>query len=207
MHTSVLLIALMGPGAAPAAEAPEAPRWQESYRAARTVGREAGKPLAVFIGSGPSGWEGLTEEGKLTRRLLRLLAENYVCVYVDTSKPAGQRLADAFDVHSGTGLVVSTYDGKDQAFWHAGTMSRSQLEETLQRHAIHRVIRRTERLDRGLYTALVYPEVSTRSVTQTIPAVYTPVINGFVPAAYTIPTMNYAPSFGGFRGGFTSGGC
>src|SRR4051794_11680951 len=77
MHTSLLLVALMGPGAAP--EALEAPMWQGSYTAARTIAQREGKPLAVFIGSGPAGHGRFVEEGKLSAEAQRLLTEHYVC--------------------------------------------------------------------------------------------------------------------------------
>src|SRR5262245_43128176 len=127
MHTSLLLLALTGPGAAPHIAAPDTPRWQDSYSSARKVGREQGKPLAVFIASGSAGWENVTDDGKPSRRSRQLLAEHFVCLHVNSATPEGQRLAEAFNIPSGPGLVVSTRSGDGQAFRHQGTLSRGEL--------------------------------------------------------------------------------
>jgi hypothetical protein len=211
MHTSLVLIALLGPGAAPAVTAaPEAPSWQESYRAAQAAGRERGKPLVIFIGSGPAGWQKLTEERGLTRRSRQLLAEGYVCVYVDQASVEGKKLAEAFEVSSGTGLIVSSRDGDAQAFWYRGTMSQGELEETLQKYTSVTTVRQTETLSRARYTSLTYPDASMRPastyqplVSQTVAAPVS--YSHAAPASYAAPT--YAPpmSFGGFGGGFSGG--
>jgi hypothetical protein len=216
MHTSLVLVALMGPGAAPAVAAPEAPSWQVSYEAARAAGRQRNKPLAVFLGSGPAGWEKLTEEGGLTRRSRQVLAESYVCVYVDQASPAGRKLAQAFEVSSGTGLVVSSLDGDAQAFCYRGTMSQGELDETLRKYASVGSVRQTETLSRARYASLTYPDGSMRPSTPTYQPVVTQVAPttqvsySYAPASYA-PPMNYAPAYyggysGGFGGGFSGGG-
>lgn len=212
MHTSLVLVALMGPGAAPTVTAaPEAPSWQASYEAARAAGRERGKPLVIFIGSGPAGWQKLTEEGGLTRRSRQLLTEGYVCVYVDQASADGRKLAKAFEVSSGTGLVISSRDADSQAFSYRGTMSQGELEETLQKYTSVSAVHQTETLNRARYSSLTYPDASMRPATayqpvvsQTAPAT---VNYGLAPATYAAP-MTYAPpmSFGGFGGGFSGGG-
>src|SRR5207245_3968506 len=68
------------------------------------LGRREGKALAVFIARGPSGWGKVALGGKLPPAALRLLAERYVCVYVDADQPAGRRLAGAFGMKDGPGL-------------------------------------------------------------------------------------------------------
>jgi hypothetical protein len=232
MHTSLVLVALMGPGAAPAVSAPEAPSWQESYRAAREAGRERGKPVAIFIGSGPAGWEKLTEEGGLTRRSRQLLAENYVCCYVDQSSPAGQSLAQVFEISSGPGLIVSTKGGDAQAFWHQGSMTQGEVDETLQNFTAVTAVRQTEKLNRARYSSLSYPDSSMRpavsgvvvSTTSSVNATvtYQPAVSYGVPvtsyptANYAVPMSYAAPSYaaprmaapisyGGYGGGFGGG--
>ncbi|MFO0877779.1 MAG: PT domain-containing protein [Gemmataceae bacterium] len=234
MHTSLLLIALLGPAAAPDAVGSDAPRWQESYRAARDAGRKAEKPLAVFVGQGTKGWEQATEEGKWTRRTRQLLAEHYVCVYVDATSPTGQGLARALEIGSGNGLVLSTRNGEDQAFAHDGKLTRGELEETLQKYASASSIRQTEQLARARYTALTYPDSTMRPVASATPTASTSSV-GTVPQATYQPAYqptyqpayqptyqpayqptyqpSYAPaasygSFGGFSGGGRGGaGC
>jgi hypothetical protein len=231
MHTSLVLVALMGPGAAPAVAAPEAPSWQESYRAAREAGRERGKPVAIFIGSGPAGWEKLTEEGGLTRRSRQLLAESYVCYYVDQSSSAGQNLAQVFEVSSGPGLIISTKGGDAQAFWHRGSMTQGEVDETLQNFTSVTAVRQTEKLNRARYSSLSYPDSSMRpangvvvSTTSSVNAAvtYQPAVNYAAPvtsyptANYAVPASYAAPSYaapgmaapisyGGYGGGFGGG--
>jgi hypothetical protein len=205
MHTSLVLIALMGPGAAPAVAGPEAPSWQDSYRAARAAGRERGKPLAIFIGSGPAGWDKLTGEGGLTAKARQRLADDYVCVYIDRAKPAGQSLAEAFEVGTGAGLVLSTKDQSGQSFWHAGTMSQAELEGALQKFASVTTVTQTEQLSRTRVS--YYPNAGSNASPVTQATAYQPVMS-YAPQAIYAPTYaapaSYAPSYGGF-GGYSGG--
>src|SRR3954470_7725649 len=105
MYTSLLLIALAGPGESTKAADPT-PTWQASYGVACKIGKQQDKPLAVFIGDGPAGWKKVVEGGELSEQARKILADGYVCVYVDRTKPNGSRLAEQFDVPSGPGLVV-----------------------------------------------------------------------------------------------------
>src|SRR5262245_52953008 len=113
MHTSLLLLATLVPGADPENGASEAPKWQASYTAAQTAGREQDRPLAVFVGSGPDGWKKVSDGG-LSAETRKLLADNYVCFYADVSRPQGRRLADALEMSNGSGVVLSTRDGESQ---------------------------------------------------------------------------------------------
>jgi len=196
MHTSLILVALMGPGEMLETPASPTPTWQDSYSEARQLGRQLQKPLAVFIGSGSKGWQNVIEEGKLSSRAQKLLAEKYVCVYVDRTKATGGRLARQFDVPEGSGLILSTQDGEGQAFFHAGQLSTRTLSARLSRHAGGRAVTRTERLAEmtvSYNTASSSPR-SNRSNTSTT--------NG----NYTTYPGNYG-GFGGYTGGFTSGSC
>jgi hypothetical protein len=136
MYTSIVLVALMGPGAAPQTQVSEVPSWQDNYTAARKLGQQENKPLAVFIGRG--------EKGKLTPEVQKLLAENYVCVYVNTDSPKGKRLAKEFEMEQG--LVISSRNGEDQAFSHSGQISTSDLTASLRRYATDYVSISTESL-------------------------------------------------------------
>ena len=60
MYTSLVLVALAG-ASAPVSAGAQDPTWQEDYTTARTLGRQARKPLAVFVGAGPKGWDKLSE--------------------------------------------------------------------------------------------------------------------------------------------------
>lgn len=230
MHTSFLVLALIGPGAAPFSEVSPTPAWQESYRVAQTAGLQQAKPLAVFFGSGADGWEKVTEEKGLTRRARQLLADKFVCCYIDLATADGRKLGEAFEVTTGTGLVVSTKDGDGMAFWHQGDMTRGELEETLAKYSDGRAVRRTEKLDRARYSYDSYPDASMRpqAASTTVPQLVTgttftyqpqvqlqlaaPALAPAAPMYFNQPAMSapmmFAPqaSYGGFRGGFCSGG-
>ena len=102
MYTSIVLVALAG--SLFPASVPESLIWKDDYVAARKFGSKERKPLAVFIGSGPKGWEQRTTEGQLSRDAQELLQTHYVCVYLDTTTEEGRRLARAFQAkHDMTG--------------------------------------------------------------------------------------------------------
>ena len=146
MYTSIVLAALMSPGAAgPQVLVSEKPTWQTDYSAARKEGQEQNKPLAVFIGSGAQGWKKVSRENELTSDALRTLAESYVCVYVDATSPAGKSLADNFSLTQG--LVVSSRDGQTQAFRHSGPIAATDLDTTLRRYSNGHVSLLTETLE------------------------------------------------------------
>jgi hypothetical protein len=145
MYTSVVMVALAGLSAAPQ-EAPPKVSWEASYAVAYQKGQQMNKPLAVLVGSGVEGWQGVSTDKALSARALELLAARYVCVYVDTSKPAGRDLADQLEVRGKAGLVLSTRGGKSQAFSHQGQLTPTDLESALARYASPRRVVRTETL-------------------------------------------------------------
>src|SRR5262245_43392764 len=128
-------IALALVGSVASANIPEAPPWQKDYHSAKVQAKDVQKPLAVFIGSGKDGWSKLTYEDTFDPKLNHLLATRYVCVYADRSTPAGKRLADAFEVTDGTGLVISDKSGSVQAYHHSGELSRTDLTATLEKYS------------------------------------------------------------------------
>src|SRR5829696_6208208 len=116
MHTSVGLLALAGYLVAPSA-APDS-LWLTDYGAAQRKCLQQEKPLAVIIGSGQNGFNRLLKEGNLKNDVRATLAANYVCLYVDASRPENRGLVKDFDIHSGVGLVVSDRRGEYQVFSH-----------------------------------------------------------------------------------------
>jgi hypothetical protein len=137
MHASIMLVALVAPPAALEVQQAEGPAWQPTYTAARELGRKEHKPLAVVFGSGEKGWESLTQDNHLSPAVQKLLADNYVCTYVDSSTQRGQRLANAFALSQG--LVLSTSDGEVQAFRHSGRIDNRDLVAALRRHGTEAV--------------------------------------------------------------------
>jgi hypothetical protein len=133
MYTTAALFALSGLLAA--APVSESPTWLTDYSKARKEGESKHKPLAVFLGSGPLGWNAISESGTLDRESKRLLAKRYVCVYVDMGKRAGKDLAADFEMRESPGLIISDVSGTIQAFRHEGDLSAEKLGLYLERYA------------------------------------------------------------------------
>jgi hypothetical protein len=141
MTNSLVLFALSG---ALAAATTETPAWHTDYGRARQLGRATGRPLVVVVGSGQEGWGQLSKDGKLGQEVNRLLAANYVCVYVNAAETKGQTLAAALEI-TGPGLVISDRSGEVQALHHQGSLPETTLAEQLRRHADPtRVVQHTE---------------------------------------------------------------
>jgi hypothetical protein len=132
MFTPTLIIALAGYFASATLESPA---WQADYGSAQRLGKEGYKPLAVFIGSGKAGWNQISREGQLAKDVNRMLAKNYVCVYVDAERETGKQLALEFRVPKGPGLILSDHSGNHQAFFHRGDLTNEQLSRYLSRYA------------------------------------------------------------------------
>jgi hypothetical protein len=111
------------------------PGWNADYGQALVRAEAAQKPLAVFIGSGANGWKAVSAEGELGLEVCRLLAEHYVCVYVDASQPAQQALVQSFEAGGSPLVVLSSRNRAYQAYRHSGPVTRAGLAEALQRHA------------------------------------------------------------------------
>jgi hypothetical protein len=129
MYTSFLSLSLL---LAPLANS--TPAWQPSYAVAMDVGQKHGKPVAVFVGSGPKGISGLVKEGELPEEAHRLLAERYVCVYVDETN-GGKKLARDLGITQGKGMVISDRSGTYQAYHHDGQLSQGVLASRLRQYA------------------------------------------------------------------------
>ncbi len=123
-------------------QATTTPTWNASYVQAQE--QAAGKkPLAVVFGSGQDGWTKLvrSEESK------KLLSEQYVCVYVDTSSEAGKKLAGSFAINNATGVVLSSRTGSVQAFWHDGELADASLVRSLRKFGDPNVVVNTTERD------------------------------------------------------------
>jgi hypothetical protein len=187
MYTSLGLVALAGFFLAPS---PETPAWRHSYHQAREEGQRTGKPLAVVIGSGQQGYEALADEGQLSPMVRKLLAAKYVPVYVDVKTSAGRRLAQAFAISEGTGIVLSDRSGELQAFYHDGALADADLVYYLRRFAEPgRVVQTTEQVP-SEQTSSYPPQADPSAGSSAQP---------YAPPSSAAPVM-----FGGFGGG---GGC
>jgi hypothetical protein len=133
MCTSIVLVALTG--SLVASSGYDSLTWQRDYAEARKMGQTEKKPLAVFIGNGAGGQEKVCKDGKLSPDVEKLLADSYVCVYVDASTPEGQKIASAFSNTKGMGLVLSDRTGEMQAFSHEGDLSAADMNRWVKHFA------------------------------------------------------------------------
>jgi hypothetical protein len=118
----------------PAVGLANAPSWQTDYTAAQERAIAVQKPLAVVFGPGENGWQQIGG-GKLPAEAAQMLSDKYVCVFVDTSTPAGKEMATKFEIAGSVGLVISDRTGSKQAFWHQGTLPADTLASYLSRYA------------------------------------------------------------------------
>ena len=144
MYTSVLLVALSS-GFACGELIPSRSLWLNDYSLALERGLAQARPLAVFFGTGDTGWGKINKEGSLSKEGELLLQSHYVCLYVDMSKKPGQELAQAFAISHAVGLVISDQSGKLQAFCHSGDLKSADLDRYLRRYAdANRLVATTE---------------------------------------------------------------
>ena len=206
MHTSLILVALLGPAETLGTQK-QTSTWQDSYSTARQMGRQERKPLAVFIGTGSTGWKKVAEAGHLSDKAKQVLTEGYICLYVDRTQPGGDRMAESFDVPSGPGLVLSSRDGESQAFFHHGRLRADNLEARLAKYAGAETIIRTEMLVDQRLSFAYDPISSSRPSTSYSNA---PMMQTYSSPSYSSPSYA-SPSYGGYSGGFsgarTSGNC
>src|SRR5437763_9575547 len=115
MYTALALVALT------VGNLSSSPLWLHDYKAAQAQVSSAHKPMAVFVGSGQAGYQSAVRDG-FDPAISKLLAEKFVCLYVDTSTAQGKKLATAFQVGA-RGVVLSDRTGLTQSYSAAGTIS------------------------------------------------------------------------------------
>jgi hypothetical protein len=133
MYSALTFIAL-GTWLNPASESIE-PKWRSSYTKALQEAKDLERPLVVVIGAGRRGWDQVSADGELDGDIQRILARHYVCVYLDTQKKADRRLAAAFEIPKGPGIVISAPSASIQAFRHHGEIENIELADYLRRYA------------------------------------------------------------------------
>jgi hypothetical protein len=177
MYTSIVLVALAGSSIS--AAVPVSLDFRSDYVTARKMGKSDRKPLAVFIGSGPKGWEQRTTDGQLSQDVQQLLQAHYVCVYVDTATDDGKRLARDFAMDEG--LVLSDAQGENQAFRYASKLSNSDLERQLKKYS-------------DPARVVVHTDTQLREDVRYYPAEAAPAAPAYYPAPYIIQSSGYCPS-------------
>jgi hypothetical protein len=144
MYASILMLTLAA-GQAPTTDGPS-PDWKSDYAAASKECKAAHKPLAVFVGKGADGAAQVCDSGRFGPETRKLLADKYVCLYVDRATPAGQKLATDLELaNDGPGLVISDSTGALQALRRKGQLTAGTLVEHLRTFSDpERVVTRTD---------------------------------------------------------------
>ena len=127
MNTSIIALALSA--------ACLTPSWRASYSQAQQDAAQQRKPMVIVFGSGPSGWTKIVRDQSPSVEVNKLMAEQYVCVYVDTSTQEGTKLAKSFQIGGPVGMVISDRAGSTQAFWHQGDLPHQSAVHYLQKYA------------------------------------------------------------------------
>ena len=135
MYTSIGLLAFAGLwNAAGFASLPEV-AWKRSYSDAYVEGQKAKKPLAVIMGAGPNGYQKVIQEGTFTSDIRKILANEFIPVYLDADKADDLRLIRSLGITSNQGIVLSNRTCDLQAFFHDGSLSEAELTRQLWRSA------------------------------------------------------------------------
>ncbi len=136
MRTSVgffalasLLVAFAGPVSA------QELAWRNSYLEAREHGQKVKKPLAVFVGVGPTGFQQIVQDGSFSSDVRKALANEYIPVYLDADKAEHKRLIQELGISTRKGVVLSDRAGDTQAFFYDGTLSEVELTRQLRHFA------------------------------------------------------------------------
>ena len=94
------------------------------------MGTAQKKPMLIVFGNGTNALN-----KNATPEVAKLLAEHYVCVFIDTAQPAGRNLAQSCDIASGIGFVISDRKCESQAYWHQGDMANENIVHHLKKYA------------------------------------------------------------------------
>src|SRR5262249_8144700 len=133
MYSSLTIIAL-GTWLTLASESIE-PKWMSSYTEALQEAKDLERPLVVVIGAGSQGGRHVSADAELDSVIQLLPRRHYVWLYLDTEKKIDRRLAAAFEIPKGPGIVISAPSGNIQAFRHHGEIDNNELADYLRRYA------------------------------------------------------------------------
>jgi hypothetical protein len=136
--------------------------WQPTYLQGQKVSADTKKPLAVAFGSGANGWTKVVRDAAPSAEVTQVLAKEYVCVFVDTATPDGQKLAQDFSIMQGPGIVLSDRTGTKQAFWHQGDMTNQSIAGYLTKYADPQIVVRSTETPSAARTSY-YPAMEAES--------------------------------------------
>jgi hypothetical protein len=114
------------------------PVWHGEYGLALRQAEATGRPVAVVIGRGKNGSSMIAKEGELGAEVRKLLAESYICLYIDAAQ-AERELVDSFEAAVMPTLVLSDRSRAYQAFRHLGVLDNAELAQVLQKYRSHEI--------------------------------------------------------------------
>lgn len=127
--------------------------WRSSYQEARDHGQKVKKPLAVFVGAGQAGFRQIVQDGSFSSDVRKILASEYIPVYLDADRADHKRLIQELGISSRKGVVLSDRAGDTQAFFHDGALSETELTRQLRYFAApDLVVRSTATTSSGRYS-------------------------------------------------------
>jgi hypothetical protein len=153
----------------------------------------------VIFGSGSNGCDKLCRDGEMSEEVEKKLGDNYVCVYVDVTTPAGKKLASEFAITRGVGMVLSDRTCNLQAFHHDGDISKADLDRWVTRFADPNVTVRSTMTNDSAQVSMYPPDGSSTGST----------LGGYAPIGFGYQGSfggGYAPAFGGGCPGGNCGG-
>ncbi len=114
---------------------PDQQLWMRNYTAGLKKANVDHKPLVVVVGTGQNGFDKVVREGKLDDQTRQLLADKYVCVFIDGSQAAQANVLKDLSIATGQGIVISDSKGQWMAFHHDGTLAQADLQKYLRQFA------------------------------------------------------------------------
>ncbi len=132
--------------------------WKATYQEGRSHGQKVKKPLAVIVGAGKTGYQKLIQDGSLTSDVRKILANEYIPVYLDSEKAENKRLIADLGITLGKGIVLSNREGNTQAFFHDGTISEGDLTRQLKHFADPTLVVQTT-VTLSTYQSSFYPSL------------------------------------------------
>lgn len=168
----------------PPAKQPAVPplAWQTDYSQALGMAAAQKKPIAMVFGMGPTGSAAMLGAAP-SAECMQLLADKYICVYVDMATPMGKKLAQECSITADSGMIISDRVGATQVFWHQGALAHDTMVRCLTRYCDPQVTVRTTETASTVRTSF-YPTSFTSTESDA----------GYTSSGMSITGASYCPS-------------
>ncbi|HMP00910.1 MAG TPA: hypothetical protein PKD86_05965 [Gemmatales bacterium] len=122
------------------AKAAPGPVWHADYREGMKIAARLDRSVAVVVGRGSV--DSLLRNGAMPAEAQKLLAEHYVCIFVDQEAAEGKRLAKEFNATGQTVLVISDKTRQVQAVRKVGPLQPAEVTTLLATYKTHNMQQR-----------------------------------------------------------------